>query len=100
MKIRIEIAKNGQLPSQGRNRGSIPRGSADDIPHTEIPFPIPGLAKDFLQIGEFYRAWFDLDKDESEFVFFVGYLASNTGLILEDGNGDFHKFFFDEIEWS
>ena len=99
MKIRIEIAKNGQLPSQGRNAGSIPAGSAI-VPEGFEIIEAPKDVNPFLFVpGRYYRAWFDITIDQSEFVFFVGWSASNEAVILEDGSTDFHKFKFDEIEF-
>lgn len=99
MKIRIEIAKNGQLPSQGRNAGSIPAGSASVEPALENAQEVQPVNPFLFVPGRYYRAWFDIIIDQSEFVFFVGWSASNEAVILEDGSTDFHKFKFDEIEF-
>lgn len=99
MKIRIEIAKNGQLPSQGRNAGSIPAGSTTDNVGAKIDQDTQPVNPFLFVPGRYYRAWFDVTVDQSEFVFFVGWSASNEAVILEDGSTDFHKFKFDEIEF-
>jgi hypothetical protein len=48
--------------------------------------------------GRYYRAVVDSDESNSEFVFFVGWNATNTRLIFEDGNGDVYVFRTDEVE--
>lgn len=99
MQIRIEIAKAGQLPSQGRNAGSIPAGSTMLESESKIAECAAMVNSLLFTPGRYYRAWFDLSEDKSEFVFFVGWSSSNEAVILEDGTTDFHRFKFDEIEF-
>lgn len=98
MKIRLEIPRNQELPSQGRNPGSIPGGSA-----MAVELVAEALGRAFvigrgLRQGGFYRAWIDADETDGEFVFFVGWMASNNQLVFEDGHGDLYGFKPDEVE--
>lgn len=98
MKIKIEIPRTQELPSQGRNSGSIPDGSAIAVSLAGEAVARAFIIGHQLRQGGFYRAWLDTDKDDSEFVFFVGWLAANNQLVFEDGHGDLHGYKPDEIE--
>ena len=98
MKIRLEIPKAQELPSQGRNPGSIPGGSAIVASGDDILLIDQRVDAYLLRPRGFYRAWLDSDKPDGEFVFFVGWLASNNLLVFEDGTGDLHSCAPDEVE--
>lgn len=98
MKIRLEIPKARELPSQGRNADSISAGSATAHVCGGLfidPASFYGL---LVEEGCFYRVWMDPDKDDAEFVRFVGWTANNDGLILEDGNGGIYIATAEEVE--
>jgi len=48
--------------------------------------------------GQCYRAFLESDNPDPEFVFFVGWKASNDLAVFEDADGDLHVFAPDEIE--
>lgn len=98
MKTRLEIPKGVQLPSQGRNSGSIPDGSATALGATQIAVDLPWLDAMTLVAGCFYRVWMEPDSADAEFVLFVGWNYACDKLIFEDGNADHHIFTPDELE--
>lgn len=98
MKIRLEIPRAQELPSQGRNSGSIPDGGATRFRGLAFLYGDEGINLCALRPRGFYRAWLDADKPDGEFVFFVGWVASNNQLVFEDGLGDLHAFKPDEVE--
>lgn len=98
MKIRLEIPRAQELPSQGRNSGSIPDGGTTALAAVTEALGRVYIFGASLRQGGFYRAWLDSDKPDGEFVFFVGWLASNNQLVFEDGHGDLHGFKPDEVE--
>lgn len=98
MKIRLEIPRVAELPSQGRNPGSIPGGSAIVAHDDNILLIDQRVNAHILRPRGFYRAWLDSDNSDGEFVFFVGWLASNNLLVFEDGHGDLHSCAPHEIE--
>lgn len=98
MKIRLEIPKVQELPSQGRNADSNSAGSATAFEDAENRVSAPWLGATRLKVRAHYRAWLDLDKPDAEFVFFVGWSAANDKLIFEDAAGDVLVSSPDEIE--
>jgi hypothetical protein len=100
MKIRLEIPKIPQLPSQGRNPGSIPGGSTIFDEEWKILNIFMGQAQVTLVPMTCYRAWVGSEAQNPEFVFFVGRTSACDALVFEDAAGDLHKFHFDEIDIS
>lgn len=98
MKIRLEIPGNRELPSQGRNSGSIPDGGTTSRNQDVKGFTIQAVNSFQPVQGAIYRAFLDPDEADVEFVFFVGWTASNERLVFEDGNGDLHVCTADEID--
>lgn len=88
MRIRLELPRAKALPSQGRNRGSIPLGGAIASNAIGIDEVLRGDSGGAPIAGQFYRAWLDDDKPDGEFVFFVGWGVSNLTLIFQDTDGD------------
>lgn len=98
MKIRLEIPKTRQLPSQGRNADSISAGSATAFDEVPSFVEFQRIVNGGLVERQFYRAVIDSDKSDCEFVFFVGWLSANQKLVFEDGHGDVLVFKPDEVE--
>ncbi len=93
-------------PSQGRNPGSIPGGStiglATLLPEGQVAKSISDLLGGgavTLQPGTFYRAQIEGDESDEQFVYFVGWGATNSRLIFETGAGALHRFYQDEVDF-
>lgn len=98
MRIRIDFSEKTTQPSQGRNRGSIPRGSAsEDSPYYELPIDGRGVAHRVV-VGDFYRVELLPGTDGMEFVRFVGIDKAFETLCFEDVYGDIHPFMVDQVE--
>lgn len=87
MRMVLEIPNGGQQPSQGRNEGSIPSGTARLQPHPDLSSLTPRGAQDLVRPEEFYRVTIDPPTDEREFVRFVGKMSGQR-YVFEDGNSD------------
>lgn len=98
MKIRLEIPRAQELPSQGRNSGSIPDGGATGFAAFDRWWRNQYLDRPSLEVGQHYRAWLDPDKTDAEFVFFVGWNSAGGMMVFEDGNGDLHLYSPDEMD--
>jgi len=87
MKIRLEIAKASELPSQGRNADSNSAGSATACSEVEIPQPVEAVGLMPLTRGCCYRI---LPEDAGGWAEFVLYVGRNRDgeFVFQDANGD------------
>jgi len=89
MHVEIELLQTRQQPSQGRNRGSIPRGSASALASVELEQNYQPSMRDILSVGRIVRMTPEDTALKAQFVRVVGWLENENSIIFENGNGDY-----------